>query len=154
MSTQPMTFPSGWSERMAYERAKAGYWPYDIEDLRHFCALRDLRIEELKADNAKLREERDHWHVEQVHAYGNWEDAHKRAAELEEQNARLRELVLRFRNHTARCTNYTDNFGYGDCALGPFPDGGGCGNCRHVMCGDMYRNDLDKQLRELGVVDE
>lgn len=56
MSTQPMMFPSEWPERMAYERAKAGYWPYDIEDLRHFCALRDLRIEELKADNAKLRE--------------------------------------------------------------------------------------------------
>lgn len=56
MSTQPMMFPSEWSERMAYKRAKAVYWPYDIEDLRHFCALRDLRIEELKADNAKLRE--------------------------------------------------------------------------------------------------
>ncbi len=56
MSTHPMMFPSEWSERMEYERAKAGYWPYDIEDLRHFCALRDLRIEELKADNAKLQE--------------------------------------------------------------------------------------------------
>ena len=56
MSTHSMTFPSERSERMVYERVKAGYWPYDIEDLRHFCALRDLRIEELKAENAKLRE--------------------------------------------------------------------------------------------------
>ena len=46
-----------------------------------------------QAENAKLREERDHWHVEQVHAYGNWEDVHKRAIELEKQNAKLRELV-------------------------------------------------------------
>lgn len=62
MSTHSMMFPSEWSERMVYERAKAGYWPYDIEDLRHFCALRDLRIEELEADNAKLRElVRDMW---------------------------------------------------------------------------------------------
>ena len=48
---------------------------------------------ELQTENAKLREERDHWHVEQVHAYGNWEDAHKRASELELENAKLRELV-------------------------------------------------------------
>ena len=47
----------------------------------------------LKAENAKLREERDHWHVEQVHAFGNWEDAHKRATEIEAENAKLRELA-------------------------------------------------------------
>ena len=46
-----------------------------------------------RAENAKLREERDHWHVEQVHAYGNWEDAHKRATELEAENAKLREFA-------------------------------------------------------------
>lgn len=46
-----------------------------------------------RAEADRLREERDHWHVEQVHAYGNWEDAHKRAIELEKQNAKLRELV-------------------------------------------------------------
>lgn len=49
-------------------------------------------IQELKAENAKLREERDHWRVEQVHAYGNWEDTYKRASELEAENAKLREL--------------------------------------------------------------
>lgn len=44
------------------------------------------------AENAKLREERNHWHVEQVHAYSNWEDAHKRATELELENTKLHEL--------------------------------------------------------------
>lgn len=48
---------------------------------------------ELEEENDKLRVERDHWHVEQVHAYGNWEDAHKRASELEAENAKLRELA-------------------------------------------------------------
>ena len=51
------------------------------------------RICELESENAKLREERDHWHVEQVHAYGNWKDAHKRVIELEAENAKLLELV-------------------------------------------------------------
>ena len=54
--------------------------------------LRD-DLQRTNAENAKLREERDHWHVEQVHAYGNWEDAYRRAAELEAENAKLRELV-------------------------------------------------------------
>ena len=52
--------------------------------------------DELKAaldENAKLREERNHWHVEQVHAYGNWEDTYKRAVELESENAKLREQI-------------------------------------------------------------
>jgi hypothetical protein len=51
------------------------------------------QAERLAAENAKLREERDHWRVEQVHAYGNWEDTYKRASELEAENAKLRELV-------------------------------------------------------------
>lgn len=38
----------------------------------------------------KLRKERNHWHVEQVHAFGNWEDAHRRVIELEAENAKLR----------------------------------------------------------------
>ena len=51
------------------------------------------QVRGLQAENAKLREERNHWHVEQVHAYGNWEDTYKRAVELEDENAKLRELV-------------------------------------------------------------
>ena len=51
------------------------------------------QAERLAAENAKLREERDHWRVEQVHAYGNWEDTYKRASELEDENAKLRELL-------------------------------------------------------------
>lgn len=50
-------------------------------------------VERLQDENRRLREERDHWHVEQVHAYGNWEDTHKRAIELEAENAKLRELA-------------------------------------------------------------
>lgn len=46
-----------------------------------------------EAENAKLRSERDHWHVEQVHAYGNWEDVYKYAAKLKVENDRLRELL-------------------------------------------------------------
>jgi hypothetical protein len=56
-------------------------------------AMREYELDNLKDENIKLREERDHWHVEQVHAYGNWEDAYRRAAELEAENAKLRELV-------------------------------------------------------------
>jgi uncharacterized coiled-coil DUF342 family protein len=52
-----------------------------------------MEIARLKAENDRLRDERDHWHVEQVHAYGNWEDAYKRATELEAENAKLRELL-------------------------------------------------------------
>jgi uncharacterized coiled-coil DUF342 family protein len=52
-----------------------------------------MEIARLKAENDRLRDERDHWHVEQVHAYGNWEDAYKRAVELELENAKLRELL-------------------------------------------------------------
>ena len=47
----------------------------------------------IDAENAKLRGERDHWHVEQVHAYGNWEDAYKLASELEAENAELRQQL-------------------------------------------------------------
>ena len=46
----------------------------------------------IEAENAKLREERNHWHVEQVHAYSNWENAYRRVSELESENAELREL--------------------------------------------------------------
>ena len=63
-------------------------WAHEILIDEHECETKPL-----KNENAKLREERDHWHVEQVHAYGNWEDAHKRATELEAENAKLRELV-------------------------------------------------------------
>ena len=57
--------------------------------------LSDADVARLQAENARLREERDHWHVEQVHAYGNWEDAHKRAIELEAENDKLKhELEL------------------------------------------------------------
>lgn len=56
------------------------------------CEQVSDRLIELEDENAELREERDHWHVEQVHAYGNWEDAHKRATELAAENAKLREL--------------------------------------------------------------
>lgn len=51
-------------------------------------------------ENAKLREERDHWRVEQVHAYGNWEDTYKRASELEAENAKLREQSARLFDKT------------------------------------------------------
>lgn len=50
-------------------------------------------IADMLEENAKLKEERDHWRVEQVHAYGNWEDAHERATELEAENAKLRERI-------------------------------------------------------------
>ena len=52
-----------------------------------------LDIADALDENRRLREERDHWHVEQAHAYGNWEDVYKRAIELEKQNAKLRGLV-------------------------------------------------------------
>lgn len=57
------------------------------------CRWFTAKINDLKTENEQLRKERDHWRVEQVHAYGNWEDANKYAAELERQNAELRELA-------------------------------------------------------------
>ncbi len=53
----------------------------------------DEELKAVLAENAQLRKERNHWHVEQVHAYSNWEDTFKRAAELEAENAKLRELA-------------------------------------------------------------
>ena len=50
---------------------------------------------ELAERIVRLEDERDHWRVEQVHAYSNWEDAHKRASELEDENAKLREAEER-----------------------------------------------------------
>ena len=65
------------------------------------------QVRGLQAENAKLREERNHWHVEQVHAYGNWEDTYKRAVELEDENAKLRELVRDMWQFTgAACKKY------------------------------------------------
>lgn len=73
------------------ENDQWNYW-YQRLHKAHDVAV-DRVTETQRSENAKLREERDHWHVEQVHAYGNWEDAHKRATELEAENAKLRELV-------------------------------------------------------------
>lgn len=55
--------------------------------------------ESLKKENDRLRKERDHWHVEQVHAYGNWKDAHKRASELEAENAKLKRRLEILKGH-------------------------------------------------------
>lgn len=65
-------------------------------------------INELEAENSKLRGERDHWHVEQVHAYGNWEDANKWASELQAENAKLRELITDV--HEALCADKVGMF--------------------------------------------
>ena len=67
-----------------------------------------ITYEELLDENAKLRKERDHWHVEQVHAYGNWEDAYKRAAELELENAKLRELFAEDNEELAKMRRAID----------------------------------------------
>lgn len=56
------------------------------------CKIAD----EIDAENARLKKERNHWRVERVHARSNWEDAYKRATELEAENAKLRELVRDF----------------------------------------------------------
>ena len=85
------------------------------------------RCNRLEAENAKLRKERDHWHVEQVHAYGNWEDAYKYASKLEAENAKLRELAKA---------------------------AWGCVN-RHVSCDECrmvcYGCTLQSAMRELGI---
>ena len=66
--------------------------------LRESISLRQEN-ESLKKENDSLRKERDHWHVEQVHAYGNWEDAHKRASELEAENAKLKRRLEILKGH-------------------------------------------------------
>ena len=42
---------------LTYERAKQLYAPYDADQMRHLCALRDIEIERLRDENAKLREQ-------------------------------------------------------------------------------------------------
>ena len=41
---------------LTYERAKQLYTPYDECQMRHLCALRDVEIDRLRVENAKLRE--------------------------------------------------------------------------------------------------
>jgi DNA repair exonuclease SbcCD ATPase subunit len=60
-----------------------------IHDIEYSCDSRAELAERI----VRLEDERNHWHVEQTHAYGNWEDACKRAKELESENERLREVV-------------------------------------------------------------
>ena len=64
-----------------------------------------------RAEADRMREELDHWHVEQVHAYGNWEDAYRHAAELEAERDKLRELVrdyYMFEHGDCRSCRYHD----------------------------------------------
>lgn len=49
--------------------------------------------DKLKAENVKLREERDEWHDEQVHAFSNWRDAYLRTIKLANENANLRKRI-------------------------------------------------------------
>ena len=73
---------------VGYKDASAHY------ELEYCPACKNIAdLQEALDENAKLREERNHWKVEQTHAYSNWEDAHKRVIELEAENAKLRELV-------------------------------------------------------------
>ena len=41
---------------LTYERAKQLYTPYDEDQMRHLCALRDVEIDRLLVENAKLHE--------------------------------------------------------------------------------------------------
>ena len=92
----------------------------------------DSAVADMLDENAKLKEERDHWRVEQVHAYGNWEDAHKRATELEAENAKLRELV----RELLPCYQWSDCYDGCMAADGP-------------LCPNPAK--LTERARELGV---
>lgn len=99
--------------------------------------LRDM-VHKERAENAKLRKEHNHWHVEQVHAYGNWEDAHKRAIELEKQNAKLRELaVLNWEWAHSCCGN--------SCKM----QTEGCGYGIDREC--IYEREIWERMHELGI---
>ena len=52
--------------KLTYERAKLLYTPYDVDQLRHLCALRDVEIDRLRADSAKLRKA-----VEYLYGFAN-----------------------------------------------------------------------------------
>lgn len=100
----------------------------------------DDELREALDENAKLREERNHWHVEQVHAYGNWEDTYKRAVELELENTKLRELM--------RVMAYCNQFRR-DC------DGCSMNDAAGIITERAGCDELLARLRELGVeVDE
>ena len=89
-------------------------------------------VNKLKDENAKLRSERDHWHVEQVHAYGNWEDVHKYASSLKYDNNMMRKMMQ----------GYVDDYTHDNC-----------GSCYGGLCEDCdcwLSNSVD-ELRELGI---
>ena len=109
-------------------------WMFEFESrmAERICEDADVHnlvdyVTGLEVENAKLREERDHWHVEQVHAYGNWEDAYRRAAELDAENAKLRELAR--------------------AAWGCIHSGLSCYDCRLIAGGCT----LQTLMRELGI---
>ena len=64
--------------------------------------------EELAERIVQLEDQRNHWHVEQTHAYSNLEDACKRAKELESENAKLREQVLQLQLEWESEHDYAD----------------------------------------------
>ena len=98
---------------LTYERAKQLYAPYDADQMRHLCALRDIEIERLRDENAKLREQtellvtllrndcdieaswdglRHFWSIELTDDGCLMRD---RACKAEAENAKLRELDVR-----------------------------------------------------------
>ena len=103
---------------------------------------------ELQTENAKLQEERDHWHIEQVHAYGNWEDANKRDIELEAENAKLRELVK-----DAWSSGHPDR-SCGECGIqdechAEIERMHRHGNLRYARC--LFERRIEERMHELGI---
>lgn len=63
-----------------------GYQCGEISRMLHEAAD---TITSLQNRLQELQSEVNHWRTEQVHAYGNWEDAYKRIVELEANNGTL-----------------------------------------------------------------
>lgn len=101
-------------------------------------------LDKLKAENEKLKLERDYWHIEASRAQYDWGESFKQSyrrkneiADLKEENDKLRELVTRMVRAFRVGTEWCD---YG-CA-------------QEFGCVDTRICPIVKAMRELGIKEE
>ena len=68
---------------MGHDTTASAFIAHDVSERMRSAAD---TITSLRNRLQELQSEVNHWRTEQVHAYGNWEDAYKRVIELEANN--------------------------------------------------------------------
>lgn len=80
-------------ERVDSLTADVKKWADAANEQRLVAMEQADKVQELTAERDELRKECSRWHVEQVHAYGNWEDVHEYAKKLEAERDELRDKL-------------------------------------------------------------